>query len=183
MSEEIDIKEMVNDLFDEVKDTSLVNEIKYLDWEEHKKEYPKILKSLVDVGIEHIDSAYMENVPGWVYTLIFTNLFGITTENASGITRDNANYMEVHFTSPLMPNPTKIKITKEDTETYEIIDENTNEPIMGIIASFYEDKNDENLLHLNLTMSWNKEDTMWSRRLIGFVISYGLFHLTTFVSA
>ncbi len=69
MSEEIDVKGMVNDLFDEVKDTSLVNEIRYFDWKERKNEYLDVLKSLVVTGSEQFSGAYLGDVPNWVYTL------------------------------------------------------------------------------------------------------------------
>ena len=181
MSEEINVKEMIDDLFDEVKDTSLVNEIRYFDWKERKNEYLDVLKSLVDTGAEQFSGAYLEDVPNWVYTMSLVCLLGLPTDNAQQIINDDAIYTEIKFTTPLLPFPCRMKVTKEeDYEQYEIRSEKNNKYLLGIIAVFKPKPDDEDSIQLNLTFVWDKGNVFIGRKVIGFMTMCNLHYLTSF---
>ena len=180
MGKEIDVKEMVSNLFDEVKDTSLMNEIRYFDWEEHGSEYLDILKSLVDTGAEQFTIAYLEDVPNWVYVMSFVCLLGLTTDIAQQIIQDQANYAEIKFTTPLI-QACKMKITKEEhCEQYEISIDKTNKTLFNVLAVFKSDPEDEDKIKLNLSFVWDKGNTWAGRKVIGFITMCNLFYLTSF---
>ncbi len=180
MDKEIDVKEMVSDLFDEVKDTSLMNEIRYFDWEEHSGEYLDILKSLVDTGADQFTVAYLENVPNWVYIMSFVCLLGLTTDIAQKIIQDQANYAEMTFTTPLITS-CRMKVTKEEnSEQYDIGVDKTKKSLIHILAVFKPDPEDEDKIKLNMSFAWDKGNTFVGRKVIGFITMFNLFYITSF---